>query len=102
MSWLKGILLVVFLKALKISNYGSEPLLQNCGISISNGFTQVEGRVLPAPRVYIFIYVCIFISFVLMTFPVHSNIVVSFHFAFKANNFLKFNKTDMVVLMFGK
>ncbi|KAJ1394326.1 Ribonuclease H-like superfamily [Sesbania bispinosa] len=36
--------------ALRTSNYGSEPLLRNCGISISNGFTQVEGRVLPAPR----------------------------------------------------
>ncbi|XP_004501969.1 protein argonaute 4-like [Cicer arietinum] len=36
--------------ALKSSNYASEPLLQNCGISISTGFTQVEGRVLPAPK----------------------------------------------------
>ncbi|KAL2322215.1 hypothetical protein Fmac_026594 [Flemingia macrophylla] len=36
--------------ALKVSNYGSEPLLRNCGISISTGFTEVEGRVLPAPR----------------------------------------------------
>ncbi|XP_057429449.1 protein argonaute 4-like [Lotus japonicus] len=40
----------VLTDALKISNYGAEPLLKNCGISISNGFTQVEGRVLPAPR----------------------------------------------------
>ncbi|KAL4306200.1 hypothetical protein AHAS_Ahas16G0154500 [Arachis hypogaea] len=37
--------------ALKTSNYGSEPMLQNCGISISTGFTQVDGRVLPSPRV---------------------------------------------------
>ncbi|KAI5406996.1 protein argonaute 4 [Lathyrus oleraceus] len=36
--------------ALKTSNYGAEPLLQSCGITISTGFTQVEGRVLPAPR----------------------------------------------------
>ncbi|OIW13413.1 hypothetical protein TanjilG_19765 [Lupinus angustifolius] len=36
--------------ALKTSNYGSEPLLRNCGVSISTGFTEVEGRVLPAPR----------------------------------------------------
>ncbi|QCD79300.1 argonaute [Vigna unguiculata] len=36
--------------ALRCSNYGSEPLLRNCGISISTGFTEVEGRVLPAPR----------------------------------------------------
>ncbi|ESW18198.1 hypothetical protein PHAVU_006G021200 [Phaseolus vulgaris] len=36
--------------ALRRSNYGSEPLLRNCGISISTGFTEVEGRVLPAPR----------------------------------------------------
>ncbi|MQL41505.1 hypothetical protein EI012_26720, partial [Escherichia coli] len=36
--------------ALKISNYGSEPMLRNCGIQINNNFTQVEGRVLQAPR----------------------------------------------------
>ncbi|KAL5076332.1 hypothetical protein RYX36_015316 [Vicia faba] len=36
--------------ALKTSNYGAEPLLQSCGITISTGFTQVEGRVLPAPK----------------------------------------------------
>lgn len=51
---LREFLLVFFLllKALKTSNYGAEPLLQSCGISISTGFTQVEGRVLPAPKVY--------------------------------------------------
>ncbi|KAM0058620.1 putative post-transcriptional gene silencing PAZ-Argonaute family [Helianthus debilis subsp. tardiflorus] len=32
------------------NDYGTEPLLKSCGISISNGFTQVEGRVLQAPR----------------------------------------------------
>ncbi|XLT06726.1 hypothetical protein HN51_045475 [Arachis hypogaea] len=37
--------------ALKTSNYGSEPMLQNCEISISIGFTQVDGRVLPSPKV---------------------------------------------------
>ncbi|RDY14406.1 Protein argonaute 4, partial [Mucuna pruriens] len=36
--------------ALRSSNYGSEPMLRSCGISISTGFTEVEGRVLPAPR----------------------------------------------------
>ncbi|KAL6976557.1 Protein argonaute-4, variant 2 [Sarracenia purpurea var. burkii] len=36
--------------ALKINNYDAEPMLRSCGISISTNFTQVEGRVLPAPR----------------------------------------------------
>ncbi|GJX87991.1 probable serine/threonine-protein kinase PBL21 [Tanacetum coccineum] len=36
--------------ALKVNNYDAEPLLKSCGISISSNFTQVEGRVLPAPR----------------------------------------------------
>ncbi|XP_071724140.1 protein argonaute 4-like [Rutidosis leptorrhynchoides] len=36
--------------ALETSKYNSEPLLRSCGISISNNFTQVDGRVLPAPR----------------------------------------------------
>ncbi|RYR40399.1 hypothetical protein Ahy_A09g046155 isoform A [Arachis hypogaea] len=36
--------------ALKTSNYGSESMLQNCGISISTGFTQVDGRILPSSR----------------------------------------------------
>lgn len=36
--------------ALKINNYDAEPLLRSCGISICNNFTQVEGRVLQAPR----------------------------------------------------
>nr|GEW51833.1 2,3-bisphosphoglycerate-independent phosphoglycerate mutase [Tanacetum cinerariifolium] len=35
--------------ALKVNNYDAEPLLKSCGISISSNFTQVEGRVLPAP-----------------------------------------------------
>uniref|UniRef100_A0A2N9FLS5 Piwi domain-containing protein n=1 Tax=Fagus sylvatica TaxID=28930 RepID=A0A2N9FLS5_FAGSY len=40
----------VLSEALKTNNYDSEPLLRSCGISISTSFTQVEGRVLPAPR----------------------------------------------------
>ncbi|KAF7831507.1 protein argonaute 4-like [Senna tora] len=35
---------------LRSSNYDAEPMLRNCGVSISTGFTQVEGRVLQAPR----------------------------------------------------
>nr|GEV59019.1 protein argonaute 4 [Tanacetum cinerariifolium] len=31
-------------------NGDAEPLLKSCGISITSNFTQVEGRVLPAPR----------------------------------------------------
>ena len=64
---------VLLLKALKTSNYGAEPLLQSCGVTISTGFTQVEGRVLPAPKVYFlllwstgpdFVLFCLFINFV--------------------------------------
>ncbi|XP_050285590.1 protein argonaute 4 isoform X2 [Quercus robur] len=40
----------VLSEALKCNNYDSEPLLRSCGISISTSFTQVDGRVLPAPR----------------------------------------------------
>ncbi|KAM7497011.1 hypothetical protein LguiA_021425 [Lonicera macranthoides] len=36
--------------ALKINNYEAEPLLRSCGISIGTNFTQVEGRVLNAPK----------------------------------------------------
>ncbi|XP_028797109.1 protein argonaute 4 [Neltuma alba] len=36
--------------ALKSNKYNSEPMLHNCGVSISNSFTEVEGRVLQAPR----------------------------------------------------
>ncbi|KAK9280647.1 hypothetical protein L1049_014343 [Liquidambar formosana] len=36
--------------ALKSSNYDAEPMLRSCGISINTSFTQVEGRVLSAPR----------------------------------------------------
>ncbi|KAG7947378.1 hypothetical protein I3843_14G091600 [Carya illinoinensis] len=40
----------VLSEALRSSDYDSEPMLQSCGISISTSFTQVEGRVLPVPR----------------------------------------------------
>ncbi|CAH2060775.1 unnamed protein product [Thlaspi arvense] len=40
----------VLSKALQVSNYDTEPLLRSCGISISSNFTQVEGRVLQAPK----------------------------------------------------
>ncbi|XP_070003658.1 protein argonaute 4 isoform X2 [Nicotiana tabacum] len=36
--------------ALKINNYDAEPLLRASGVSISSNFTQVEGRVLPTPK----------------------------------------------------
>ncbi|CAM0944014.1 unnamed protein product [Alopecurus aequalis] len=35
---------------LKRSNYDSDPMLKACGISIARNFTQVEGRVLQAPK----------------------------------------------------
>jgi len=39
------------LQALKVSNYDAEPMLHSSGISISNSFTQIDGHVLPAPKV---------------------------------------------------
>ncbi|KAI5674501.1 hypothetical protein M9H77_14865 [Catharanthus roseus] len=36
--------------ALKINNYDAEPLLRSCGISIGRNFAEIDGRVLPAPR----------------------------------------------------
>ncbi|KAK6936917.1 PAZ domain [Dillenia turbinata] len=36
--------------ALKGSNYDADPMLHACGVQISTQFTQIEGRVLPAPR----------------------------------------------------
>ncbi|KAG2587979.1 hypothetical protein PVAP13_5NG186800 [Panicum virgatum] len=35
---------------LKRSNYDSEPMLKACGISIAKSFTEVDGRVLQAPK----------------------------------------------------
>ncbi|XVF05656.1 hypothetical protein REPUB_Repub05bG0191400 [Reevesia pubescens] len=40
----------VLSNALQSSNYGAEPMLRSCGVSIISNFTQVEGRILPAPR----------------------------------------------------
>ncbi|CAL4976789.1 unnamed protein product [Urochloa decumbens] len=36
--------------ALKLSNYNSDGMLKKCGISIASEFTQVDGRVLEAPK----------------------------------------------------
>ncbi|CAM0944016.1 unnamed protein product [Alopecurus aequalis] len=36
--------------ALKLSNYDSDPMLKACGLSIAQNFTQIEGRVLQAPK----------------------------------------------------
>ncbi|KAJ8747027.1 hypothetical protein K2173_013358 [Erythroxylum novogranatense] len=35
---------------MKSNNYAAEPMLQSCGVKISSRFTQVEGRVLSAPK----------------------------------------------------
>ncbi|KAL9373483.1 hypothetical protein Peur_033103 [Populus x canadensis] len=35
---------------MKSNNYAAEPMLRSCGITISSQFTQVQGRVLPAPK----------------------------------------------------
>ncbi|GAA0158071.1 translation initiation factor [Lithospermum erythrorhizon] len=40
----------VLTNALRISNYDAEPMLRSCGISVNNNFTQIEGRVLPTPK----------------------------------------------------
>nr|AXY97429.1 Argonaute family protein [Populus tomentosa] len=42
--------MTVLSSALKSSKYDAEPMLRSCGISINPSFTQVEGRVLPAPK----------------------------------------------------
>jgi eukaryotic translation initiation factor 2C len=36
---------------MKSNNYAAEPMLRSCGITISSQLTQVQGRVLPAPKV---------------------------------------------------
>ncbi|OMO91480.1 Argonaute/Dicer protein, PAZ [Corchorus olitorius] len=38
------------LEALRNCNYGSDPMLRACDVTINPRFTQVEGRVLPAPK----------------------------------------------------
>jgi hypothetical protein len=40
-----------FCQVMKSNNYAAEPMLRSCGITISSQFTQVQGRVLPAPKV---------------------------------------------------
>lgn len=40
-----------FPQGLRNNNYAVDPLLQSCGISISNQFTQVDGHVLAPPKV---------------------------------------------------
>lgn len=40
----------VLSNALKRNNYDTEPMLRACGVAINPNFTQVEGRVLPAPK----------------------------------------------------
>ncbi|CAG7910751.1 unnamed protein product [Brassica rapa] len=37
-------------QAIKDSGYNNDPMLQDCGVRIDSDFTQVEGRVLPTPR----------------------------------------------------
>ncbi|KMZ57729.1 Protein argonaute 4A [Zostera marina] len=43
----------VLTDGLRNNNYASDPLLKSCGISISNQFTQVDGRVLSPPKLKI-------------------------------------------------
>ncbi|KAF8661498.1 hypothetical protein HU200_056914 [Digitaria exilis] len=38
------------IEVLQCSNYDSEPMLMACGISIAKSFTEVDGRVLQAPK----------------------------------------------------
>ncbi|XP_020274159.1 protein argonaute 4B-like [Asparagus officinalis] len=40
----------VLSNALKHNNYDADPMLRACGVSISSQFTQVDGRILPAPK----------------------------------------------------
>ena len=45
--------MLFILKGLKKSNYNADLVLQESGVSIGSNFTQVEGRILPAPRVWL-------------------------------------------------
>ena len=45
--------MLFILKGLKKSNYNADLVLQESGVSIGSNFTQVEGRVLPTPRVWL-------------------------------------------------
>ncbi|XP_038901423.1 protein argonaute 4-like [Benincasa hispida] len=40
----------VLSESLKRNKYDAEPMLRSCGIAINSSFIQVEGRVLPAPK----------------------------------------------------
>ncbi|XP_039004777.1 protein argonaute 4-like [Hibiscus syriacus] len=40
----------VLSNVLRTSNYGAEPMLRSCGVSINSNFTQVEGRLLQPPK----------------------------------------------------
>ncbi|KAK9022308.1 hypothetical protein V6N11_002584 [Hibiscus sabdariffa] len=40
----------VLSNVLRTSNYSAEPMLRSCGVSINSNFTQVEGRLLPPPK----------------------------------------------------
>lgn len=42
----------VDLQALRVTNYDSDTMLRTCGVSISRDFVQIEGRVLPTPKVF--------------------------------------------------
>ncbi|KAL3636893.1 Protein argonaute-4 [Castilleja foliolosa] len=42
--------MTVLSNALRIKNYDAEPMLRSCGVSVSNSFTLVEGRILPTPK----------------------------------------------------
>ena len=45
--------MLFILKSMKKSNYNADLVLQESGVSIGSSFIQVEGRVLPAPRVWL-------------------------------------------------
>ncbi|WOG90709.1 hypothetical protein DCAR_0309953 [Daucus carota subsp. sativus] len=42
--------MITLTNALGIMSFADEPLLRACGVSLSNNFTQVQGRILAAPR----------------------------------------------------
>lgn len=53
---------LIILQGLKDSNYNADPVLQDSGVSIITNFTQVEGRILPTPKVT-------FLAFLAVSFP---------------------------------
>ena len=40
----------VHIENLKINNYDVDPMLHSCGVSNGGSFIQMEGRVLPVPK----------------------------------------------------